>query len=66
MKLSKDGREQLALALILLKDFKSQEKAFDVELILRIKELTTYVGVEKEYDALLPKIPPMLIKPKYE
>lgn len=66
MKLSKAGKEELALALILLKDFKSQEqkKVLDVKLILMIKELAAYVGVEKEYDELLSKVPPMLIKPR--
>lgn len=64
MELSKEGRQQLALALILLKDFKSQEGAFDVEMILLIKKLAAHIRVEQEYHEMIYKIPPMSIKPK--
>lgn len=61
--LSKTGREQLALALILLKDFKADGK-FNVEVTRMVFELAQSLGVTKEYDELMCKIPPMRITPR--
>jgi len=63
--LSKDGREQVALALILLRDFKrSGNLTEDFENAQEIIRLAGYLGVAEEFDALTPKIPPMEIRPR--
>ncbi|MGL5064679.1 MAG: hypothetical protein ACRC62_32250 [Microcoleus sp.] len=59
--LSKEGKEDIALALILLKDFKTNGK-FDVEATKAIIELAQYLGVYEEYNELISKIPPMTIR----
>jgi len=59
--LTKAAKEDIALALILLKDFKSQGR-FDVEISKQIFELAEFLGVKEEHDYLLSKIPPMNIK----
>ena len=58
--LSEDGKQQLALALLLLKDFKSDGK-FDVNMILKILELADMLGVREQYDELITRIPPLKI-----
>lgn len=63
--LNEDGRQQVALALILLKDFKSQGR-FDPDLTLMIIEMADHLGVRSEYDDLTSKIPPMKIEPRYK
>ena len=50
--LSAAGRDQLALALILLKDFKSSGH-FDIEVTKMIFELAENIGVKKELDKFL-------------
>lgn len=62
--LTKDGREALALALLLLKDWKCEGK-FDVDITLSILKLVDHLGVRKEYDSILCKVPPMKIVPRY-
>ena len=61
--LSEAGREEIALALILLKDFKADGK-MDVDLTIRIIGLADHLGVRKEYEALMSKVPPMKITPR--
>lgn len=61
--LSQAGREELALALILWKDFKAQGK-FDLEIFQQMMGLAAHIGVAKEVDDLLTKIPPLEIKPR--
>jgi hypothetical protein len=63
--LSQAGKEELALALLLLKDFKCGEK-FDVDVTRSILELAQELGVLKEFSALLSKLPPMKVIPRYE
>lgn len=63
-KLSEAGREELALALILLKDFKSAGK-FDPDMIMRIIEFADYLGVRAEFDKLISQIPPLKIEERY-
>jgi len=62
--LTKAGREELALALILLKDFKCQGK-MDVDITIQIHKLAEHLGVLDEMIALLPKVPPMRIEERY-
>lgn len=61
--LSEAGREQVAMGLILLKDWKSGGK-IDIELMKLILGLADHLGVRKEFDFLLAKIPPMKIEPR--
>jgi len=61
--LSSAGREQVALALILLKDFKCEGR-FDLEITKMIIELAQHLGVMAEYDKLQSVVPPMKITPR--
>lgn len=63
-KLTSGGREDLALALLFLKDFKDQG-TFDVKICADIFFLADFLGITQEYSALLSKIPPMKITPRY-
>lgn len=63
-KLSQAGREDVALALIFLRDFKCDGK-FDVDVIKGVIELAEYLGVRSEYNMLQSKIPPMKIAQRY-
>lgn len=62
--LSDDGKQQLAMALLLLKDFKADGK-FDVETVLMILELADMLGVRKQYDDLVAQVPPLRITQRY-
>jgi hypothetical protein len=63
--MSKDGRQQLALALLLLKDFKSEGRC-DLDVSLMCLEFADMLGVRKEFEELIPKVPPMRIEPRYK
>ena len=63
--LSSAGKEELALALVLWKDFKTQGK-WDVQITRQALEFADRLNVRKEYDALLIKLPPMRILPRQE
>jgi hypothetical protein len=60
--LTPEGREDLAFALLLLKDFKSKGR-FDPDITIQIG-LAKALGVSAEYDKLLTVIPPMRIEPR--
>jgi len=60
--LSNDAKEDLALALILLRDFKGG--GMDIKTVQYILGLAEAINVKEEYDKLMPKIPPMIIKPR--
>lgn len=62
--LSKSGREQVAVALILLKDFKCDGK-FDVDTTMAIIKLAEHLGVGQEFRDLQSKVPPMKIVERY-
>jgi hypothetical protein len=61
--LSDAGKQELALALLLLKDFKCDGR-FDVDVTMMILELVDNLGVRAQFDALMPKVPPMKITPR--
>lgn len=61
--LSDEALEDIAFALLLLKDFKAQGK-FDPEVTIYIYNLVKALNVSAEYDRLLSKIPPMRIEPR--
>jgi hypothetical protein len=59
MELTEAMRQEVALALILWRDFKKGPQAgFDAIM------LSMQLGVNKEYDALLGKLPPFTITPR--
>lgn len=62
--LSKDGKEELALALILWKDFKTQGK-MDLEIFKQAIEFADYLDVRNEFEELLSKLPPLKIERRY-
>lgn len=62
--LNEDGKNQVAVALILLKDWKCKGK-FDVDITIMILGLADHLGVRTEYDKLMPLIPSMKIEPRY-
>lgn len=57
------GKEQVAAALILLKDWKCEGK-FDVEVTLTVLGLAEALGVKAEYEKLMPTFPVMRIEPR--
>ena len=60
--LSQAGKEELALAIFLWKEFKRQEK-FDVQINLRAIKFADNLGIRSEYDELVKKfIWPVVIK----
>ena len=54
--LSDAGKEEVALALILWRDFKSQGR-FEPEIVKQMLELARYLGVSAQLEALLSKVP---------
>jgi hypothetical protein len=62
--LTKEGREELALALLLWKDFKCDGK-MDLEISRQCLEFAKHLNIVKEFDKLLPKLPPMKITERY-
>ena len=62
--LTKDAKEDIAFALLLLKDFKSQG-LFNVDIAMYILNMADHLGVRAEFDELMPKIPPMKIEERY-
>ena len=61
--LSQAGKEELALALLLLKDFKCDGK-FDVEVTRTILEMARFLGVLPEFEKLMSQVPPMKVVPR--
>lgn len=62
--LSQAGKEELALALLLWKDFKTQDKP-DMDITLQMFRLAETLGVTKELNNLLPKMPLLKWVQKY-
>ncbi len=63
MKLTTKGKEELALALLLWRDFKSQGR-YDVEIIKQMFEFADHLGIRQELDKMMVKLPPMSIIPR--
>lgn len=61
--LSEDGKQDVALALIFLRDFKSEGR-FDVDVSASIFEIAAHLGVAEQYNQLLSKVPPMRVVPR--
>lgn len=62
--LSDAGKEELAIALVLWKDFKAQGK-FDPDVALQMFSLADHLGIRKETEKMLAKLPPVKIIPRY-
>lgn len=62
-KLTQTGKEELALALILWKDFKAQGK-LDIEITRQALQFADNLGISQEYDKLNIRVPPMKIQPR--
>ena len=63
MKLTQAGKEELALALLLWKDFKSQGKVNFV-IMKQALEFAEKLKIEQEFNMLHSQLPPMEIKPR--
>lgn len=61
-RLTPEGREELALALLLLKDFKTKGE-WDPELTAQILRFAEALGILKEFNDLINKLPRMRIEP---
>jgi hypothetical protein len=61
--LTEAGKEELALALLLWKDFKCDGK-FDIEVTRQVLAFAEMLGVKSQFEALMPKLPPMKITPR--
>jgi len=57
------NKQQLALAILLLKDFKCDGK-FDLQVIKFCFELAQSIDVVKEYNELMSQVPVMKIVPR--
>ena len=60
LQLTQEGREELALALLLWKDFKCQG-CMDLEISIQMFRLSDMLGVRKELESLIPRLPPFRI-----
>ncbi len=65
MELTEDGKQEIALAIILWKDFKSDGRV-DIEISKQAFSMAKYLGVLDQFNSLLSKVPPMKIVPRYE
>lgn len=64
--LSEEGKEELALALLLWKDFKKQNDGESwAKAAMQMFEMAEMLGVKKELEYLIPRLPPFKITPKY-
>lgn len=64
MKITEEGKKELAVALILWKDFKSNGK-FDLDVTKQMLEFSKHLGIEKETQEMMSQLPPVIIKPRY-
>ena len=63
MELTQTGKEELALAVLLWKDFKSQGK-MDVTIMKQALGFVNMLGIKKEFDELHSNLQPMNIEPR--
>jgi hypothetical protein len=63
LKLTAEGKQELALALLLWKDFK-WDNGIDPMITLQMFELADMLGVRLELEGLLTKLPPFKIEPR--
>lgn len=63
MKLNDAGKDELAIALILWRDFKSEGK-FDHDIIIKMFAFADHLGIRKQLEDMISKLPPMTIVPR--
>ena len=63
--LSEAGKEELAIALLLWKDFKSDGK-MDIEVSKVAIDFAQMLGIYEQFNSMMPKLPPMKIVPRYQ
>lgn len=63
MNISEEEKEELAVALLLWKDFKTQGK-MDVEITKQALQLAKLLNIEEQFDKMHIKLPPMKIEPR--
>jgi hypothetical protein len=62
IQLSEAGKEQLAIALLLLRDFRVQIADADrFESFLEVRKLAEFLGIAEVFDNTICKIPPLTI-----
>ena len=63
--LTPEGKEELALMILLWKDFKQQHNTGDVMgIIMQAIQISMMLGVEKEFQDMMAKLPPMRFEPR--
>ncbi len=58
VRLTEEAKEELALALVLWKDFKCGGR-FDTGIAIQMLKLADHLGVRKQTEAMLHKLPPV-------
>lgn len=61
--LSEAGKKELALALILWRDFKAGQ-GWEPDIIKQMIGFADYLGIREELDKMMSKVPPMKIEPR--
>ncbi len=63
MTLTKEDKEELAVALLLWRDWKSQGR-FDQEIVIQMCILAKRIEIYPELETMMSKLPPMQILPR--
>lgn len=61
--LSKAGKEEFALAILLWKDFKCAGR-FEPDITMQALMMAKHLGVMAEFNSLMTQLPPMKIEPR--
>ena len=61
--LSDAGREELALMILLWRDFK-KSGPMDMEIVMQSLEFAIMLGVKDKFESLMGRLPPMKIEPR--
>ncbi len=59
--MTKEGKQELALALLLWRDFKADN--FDMTVVRQMYEMAEELGISRELGEMMPKVPKMKIEP---
>ena len=63
--LSDEGKQELALALLLWRDFKKPDDGDWARTVMQMFEMAEMLDVRKELEYLIPRLPPFKITPLY-
>ena len=64
MNLTEAGRKELAVALLLWRDFKTDGKT-DMDITRQMLVYAKHLGIEKELEEMSSQLPPVIIKLRY-